>query len=144
MEEIHVVGAAILNGGTCLVAQRGRQMSLPLKWEFPGGKVKIGEPPADALRREIAEEFGIEIQVHEFIGQGSSEIRGRTIRLDVYRAEILSGELSPLEHQEIRWVDAEDLMRLDWAEADIPVLPAVRRLLAGQGPGGTPRVPGLR
>jgi len=119
-------------------------MSLPLKWEFPGGKVKPGETATDALRREISEEFGVEIEVYEFLGEGSSEIRGRSIRLEVFRAQILSGELIPHEHREIRWVNAEQLLRLDWAKADIPVLPAVRRLLAGQGPGGTPRVPGLR
>ena len=144
MEEIHVVGAAVLNGNTCLVAQRSKKMSLPLKWEFPGGKVKPGEDPREALRREIAEEFGVEIQVFEFLGEGSSVIGNRSIRLEVFRAQILNGELIPLEHCEIRWVDAEQLLRLDWAKADIPVLPAVRRLLAGQGPGGTPRVPGLR
>ena len=129
MEEIHVVGAAILNRGTCLVAQRGKQMSLPLKWEFPGSKVEPGEAPADALQREILEEFGVQVEVHEPIGEGSSEIRGRTIRLEVFRAQILSGSLLPHEHHQIRWVDAEELMRLDWAEADIPVLPAVQDLL---------------
>ena len=104
-------------------------MSLPLKWEFPGGKVEAGEASADALQREILEEFGVQIEVLESIGEGSSEIRGRTIRLEVFRARILRGNLLPHEHHQIRWVDAEELMRLDWAEADIPVLPAVRDLL---------------
>ena len=134
MEEIHVVGAAILNGDTCLVAQRGKQMSLPLKWEFPGGKVKPGEAPTDALRREIAEEFGVEIEVFESLGDGSSVIGGRPIRLEVFRAEIVSGELAPLEHHQTRWVDAENLSLLNWAEADIPVLPAVEGLLNRQAP----------
>ncbi len=134
MEEVHVVGAAILNGNTCLVAQRGEQMSVPLKWEFPGGKVKAGEAPADALRREISEEFGVAIEVYEFLGEGSSEIRGHAIRLEVFRAQILSGDLIPIEHHQIRWVNAEKLVRLDWAEADIPVVPVVQDLLTRQDP----------
>ena len=129
MGEVHVVGAAILNGDTCLVAQHCERMSLPLKWEFPGGKVKPGETATDALRREISEEFRAEIEVYDFLGEGSSEIRGHTIRLEVFRAQILSAGLIPIEHHQIRWVNAEQLGRLDWAEADIPVVPIVQDLL---------------
>jgi mutator protein MutT len=55
---LHVVGAAIARGETCLVARRGPSMSLAGKWEFPGGKVEVGESAPDALAREILEELG--------------------------------------------------------------------------------------
>ena len=128
---IHVVGAAILRGKTCLVAQRGQEMSLPLKWEFPGGKVMDHESPREALEREIAEEFSVEARVYERIGQGISEVNWQRIWLEVFRAEIVSGDLVLQEHEAIRWVGADGIEDLDWAEADVPVIPAVKALLAG-------------
>ena len=126
---IHVVGAAILHGNTCLVAQRGKEMSLPLKREFPGGKVQDHESPREALEREIAEEFGVEARVYERIGQGVSEVDWRRIWLEVFRAEIASGDLVLHEHEAIRWVGVDEIDDLDWAEADVPVIPAVKALL---------------
>ena len=119
---IHVVGAAILRGDTCLVAQRGKEMSLPLKWEFPGGKVKDHESPRVALEREIVEEFGVEARVYERIGQGVSEVDWRRIWLEVFRAEIVSDDLVLHEHEAIRWVSVAEIEDLDWAEADVPVM----------------------
>ena len=129
MGAIHVVGAAIIRDRTCLVAQRGREMSLALKWEFPGGKVDDGESPEAALARELHEEFGVDVEVHELVGEGTSEVAGRRIWLEVYRAEITSGSLTLHEHEAVRWVGSHEIDELDWAEADVPVLPAVRRLL---------------
>ena len=57
---------------------------------------------------------------------------GRLIRLEVYRAEITSGSLALHEHEAARWVGAEEIEALDWAEADVPVVPAVQMLLDGQ------------
>jgi 8-oxo-dGTP diphosphatase len=126
---IHVVGAAILRGHACLVAQRGPQMSLPLQWEFPGGKVRGGETAEAALVREIEEEFGVEIDVYEKVGEGRSEAGGREIWLEVFRAEITSGELVPAEHAAVRWVGVGEIDGLDWAEADVPVVGRVKALL---------------
>ena len=56
-KNIYVVGAVIIENGKILCAQRGPSKSLPLKWEFPGGKIEEGESPQEALRREIKEEM---------------------------------------------------------------------------------------
>jgi 8-oxo-dGTP diphosphatase len=128
---LHVVGAAILRDGTCLAAQRGPVMSLPLQWEFPGGKVEDGESAADALVREIKEEFGVDVDVGEFVGEGTAEVGDRHIWLEVYRARIVSGKLTVHEHAAVRWVGEDEIAELGWAEADLPVVPAVRALLAG-------------
>ena len=125
MKKVHVVGAAIIDGGRCLVAQRGPAMSLAGKWEFPGGKVESGEDPRRALEREIREELGLLIEVAERLGRGSSREGAREIVLDVYRARLIGGELDLLEHSQARWLETSELTDLDWAEADIPVVPAL-------------------
>lgn len=122
---LHVVGAAIVDADRCLVAQRGPAMPLPHTWELPGGKVEAGEDPRAALRREIAEELGIAVEVGAFLGRGSAEASGRRVALDVYLARWESGELELSEHQAWRWVTPEEIPGLAWAAADQPVLPAL-------------------
>lgn len=126
---VHVVGAAILRQGACLAAQRGPEMSEPLKWEFPGGKVEPGEDPREALRREIREELHLEVEVGTLLGRGESAVDGRRIVLDIYAATILAGEVRLVEHQDWGWFTAAEIDRLDWADADLPVLPALKGLL---------------
>lgn len=134
MREIFVVGAAIVRKGRCLVARRGANMSAPGRWEFPGGKVEFGETARDALQRELREELAIGIEVHESLGVGTVEEPTRRIVLEVFRAKWIDGTLNLREHAEVRWVGADDLDGLDWADADRPVLPAVRALLEGHTP----------
>src|SRR3989442_16003705 len=78
-----VVAALILKDGKVLVCQRTRHQPMPLKWEFPGGKIEDGEQPRDALRRELDEELGIDAKVgdevariqHDYKNGGSGELR---------------------------------------------------------------------
>ncbi|HUP24056.1 MAG TPA: (deoxy)nucleoside triphosphate pyrophosphohydrolase [Thermoanaerobaculia bacterium] len=128
---LHVVGAAIVEAGKVLVAQRGPAMSLPLKWEFPGGKVLEGEEPRVALVREIREELALEIEVLELLGRGEAHADGggRHILLDVYAATLRGGSPCAVEHAAVGWFTADELRTLDWAAADIPVVPAVERWL---------------
>lgn len=104
-------------------------MSEPLRWEFPGGKVEPGEDPREALRREIQEELHLEIEVGALLGHGESVVGGRRIALDVYAATLLAGEVRLVEHQDWGWFTAAEIDGLDWAEADRPVLPALKDLL---------------
>lgn len=129
MKALHVVGAALLRGGRCLVAQRSERMSMPLKWEFPGGKVEPGETPEAALLRELREELGVEAEVHEHLGRGESANAARRIVLDVYAARLTGGDPVPREHARVRWVGPDELGRLDWPEADLPILGALRERL---------------
>ncbi len=127
MKQIRVVGAAIVKDGRCLVARRGPQMSLPGKWEFPGGKVEEGESPRQALEREILEELGLVIDARDHLATGRASTDRATVVLEVYLASVRSGSLQLLEHDEARWVEEPALHELDWAVAD---LPAVRTLAA--------------
>ena len=113
-----VVGAAIVRDGRCLVAKRSPTMRAPGKWEFPGGKVEVGETPHDALVREISEELGVTIEVGALLGRGTAT----PIVLDVYLAALVAGEPQATEHAELRWIGPDEVEALDWAEADQPVL----------------------
>jgi len=129
---IHVVGAAILDGDRCLATQRSAAMSMPLLWEFPGGKVGAGEPPREALRRELEEELGIAIEVGDLLARGVGTLEQRTIHLDVYRARIVGSERPTLrEHHTLGWFTADELERLEWPDADAPAVRQVCELLRG-------------
>lgn len=128
---LHVVGAAILDdAGRCLVTQRSASMPLALAWEFPGGKVEAGESGPEALRREIAEELGVDIAVGALVGTGWAEQPTRRIRLDVYLARLVSGEVVLREHARWGWFEVEALRTLEWAAADLEPLAALEAQLA--------------
>jgi 8-oxo-dGTP diphosphatase len=123
--EIVDVACAIIEGPEgVLCALRSATMSLPLVWEFPGGKIEQGESAEAALIREIGEELDVLIEVLRDLPESDhSYVPGRLIRLHPFVCRIAS-ETSPVagEHAEIRWIRKEDLRSLDWAAADIPVM----------------------
>lgn len=126
---VHVVGAAIVEDGRVFLARRGPAMSMPGKWEFPGGKVEDGEVPKAALVREVAEELGIEIATGRFLGRGEADHDGRTIVLDVWLARRVAGDPVSREHDAVGWFTAAELAALDWPEADLPLLEPLARTL---------------
>lgn len=130
-KHIEVVGAVIVRDGMVLCALRGADGELPLKWEFPGGKVEPGESPRDALQREIVEELGCRVAVGDQVERTTYAYEFATITLTTFYCELLAGEPQPTEHAEVRWVSPALLEALDWAPADIPAIARIRRDLAG-------------
>jgi 8-oxo-dGTP diphosphatase len=118
-----VVAALILEGEKVLVCQRTRHQTMPLKWEFPGGKIEEGEQPRDALRRELEEELGIEAAIgdevarirHEYPGGGAVELRFYVVR--TYR-----GTLQNKIFKDIQWSTLENLPSYDFLEADLTLV----------------------
>lgn len=131
---IAVVGAVLERGDLILAARRAPGMTQPGLWEFPGGKVEPGETPAEALRREIAEELGCTVDVGVHVATCEHENGSGIVILDTYRCTLVTGEPRPLEHAELRWLPPEQLAGLPWSPAD---LPTVRRLLAQVPPAGS-------
>jgi 8-oxo-dGTP diphosphatase len=109
-------------------------MTQPGLWEFPGGKVEPGETPADALRREMAEELGCTVDVGAHVATCEHENGSGIVILETYRCTLVTGEPRASEHDEIRWLAPEQLADLPWSPAD---LPTVRRLLAQVSPPGS-------
>ncbi|MHC1775019.1 MAG: (deoxy)nucleoside triphosphate pyrophosphohydrolase [Lentimicrobium sp.] len=119
---IDVTCAIIIKGNRILVTQRSEIMNLPLKWEFPGGKVEKYETEENCLRREIKEELNIEIGECLRLDSKIHEYENFTIKLVPFISEYLSGELLLSEHKAFKWLLPEELTTLDWAPADILVL----------------------
>jgi 8-oxo-dGTP diphosphatase len=126
---IEVVGAVIVRDGQILCAQRSNTGHLPLKWEFPGGKIERGESPKDALEREISEELKCVIKVERPITNTIYEYEFATISLTTFYCVLIDGVPQLTEHAEVMWLAPSDLPTLDWAPADIP---AVRIVSLGQ------------
>jgi 8-oxo-dGTP diphosphatase len=118
-----VVAAVIIQDGKVLVCQRTRHQTMPLKWEFPGGKIEEGEQPRDALRRELEEELGIDAEIgnevsrvrHEYPGGGAVELRFFVVH--EYR-----GKIENKIFRDVQWSPRSELPQYDFLEADLPLV----------------------
>ena len=120
---IDVTCAIIISNNKFLCVQRSALMSMPLKWEFPGGKVEEGESEEECLLREIHEELGLVVQITNRLKENIHEYHENLrIRLIPFICEIISGELSLKEHSHSKWLEKPDLLLLDWADADISIV----------------------
>jgi len=126
---ITVTAAIIRKENRIFAARRKVGKHLAGFWEFPGGKLEVGESPQDCLARELAEEFGIEVQVGQFLGENVHDYGEKIIKLVAYHVTHVSGEFRLTDHDELRWFEGTELYDVEWAPADIPLLQAARSLL---------------
>ncbi|MCE5289585.1 MAG: (deoxy)nucleoside triphosphate pyrophosphohydrolase [Nocardiaceae bacterium] len=123
-----VVAGAIVRSGRLLLAQRVSPPEFVGMWELPGGKVELGESPGHALVRELREELGVDVRVHERVGVDVWLTECLVLR--AYRAELLVGEPIPHEHSAVAWVRAEELASYSLVPNDEKWVPDLIRLLA--------------
>ncbi len=122
-----VTAAILVKDDKLFIARRGPEGRFAHRWEFPGGKIEPGESPEDCLAREMAEEFGIEIRVGKFFAESLHVFPGGEILVLAYFCRWVGGQLSPIEHEDYRWVDAAELGGYDFAPADAPLAARLMR-----------------
>lgn len=118
-----VVAALIVQDGKVLVCQRTRHQTMPLKWEFPGGKIEEGEQPRDALRRELDEELGITATVGDELARIQHEYpNGAMVELRFFVVREYQRELENRIFKDIQWAQPKDLPKYDFLEADLTLV----------------------
>ena len=121
-KSISVVGAVFVDGSRFLAARKREGKPLAGYWEFPGGKIEPDEAPEQALRRELNEELAVDADIGPHITTATYEYNHATIELATYSCTIVNGTPQLTDHDEIRWVTAEEARELNWAPADIPTV----------------------
>ncbi|KJD31810.1 DNA mismatch repair protein MutT [Tamlana nanhaiensis] len=122
MKTILVTCAIIIKDEKIFAFQRSETMKLPLKWEFAGGKIESNESEIECIKREIKEELNINIQVTQRLTPVTHEYPDFKIKLIPFVANYIKGDLILREHANFILAKKEELLDLDWAEADIPIL----------------------
>ncbi len=126
---IKVVGAIIENDkNEILCALRSKDMSMPMMWEFPGGKVEKNETIDNAIIREIKEELDCNIEYISLFNDNTHEYENIIVNLVTVKCNLISGTPKASEHAKLLWIPVEYLETLIWAPADIP---AVKQLVKG-------------
>lgn len=130
MKKIKVVAAVIRNEDKIFTTQRGYG-EFKDGWEFPGGKVEMGETPETALVREIKEELDTEISVDEFIETIEYDYPAFHLSMDCFWCSIKKGNLILKEHEAAKWLDIETIDSVDWLPADITLIDKIKEKLCG-------------
>ncbi|MDD2732555.1 MAG: (deoxy)nucleoside triphosphate pyrophosphohydrolase [Desulfuromonadaceae bacterium] len=119
---LHVACALIEKEGTVLAAQRSTTMTLPLKWEFPGGKIEVGETAEECLTRELREELGVSIFIGSALSPATHSYPEFTVTLYPFTCRLTGGTVTMHEHHALKWLEPQQMPELDWAAADLPVI----------------------
>jgi len=126
----HVVAALILRDNEILCCQRTEGQALPLKWEFPGGKIEPGETAPEALSRELDEELGITAEIGAEVAKVlHTYANGNSVNLQFFVVHHFEGELQNRIFRDVRWVTRQDLPALDFLDADKEL---IKQLAAGE------------
>ena len=119
----HVVAGLIVREGKILVCQRTRHQTMPLKWEFPGGKVEEGEQARAALERELEEELGIHATIEEEAARIRHEYKsGSSVELRFFVVRKYRGELENRIFRDMQWATPAELPSFDFLEADLKLV----------------------
>ena len=128
MKTIRVVAAIIIDNGRVFATQRGYG-EFKDGWEFPGGKIDVGETPEEALVREIREELDTEIAVGDLVETVEYDYPTFHLSMRCYWCSVVSGELELKEHAAARWLSKEELFDVEWLPADIELIKKIQEIM---------------
>lgn len=121
------MGGIIVDENKILIAQRSNQKDHPLKWEFPGGKIKVNENPIEALKREIKEELSIDIKKSKFLLDYQYDYQDiKKIHLYFYKIDEYVGKVKNIEHNQLLWTHWNDLEKVDFLDGDRMIIDRIQ------------------
>ena len=120
--QVQVTAAIIQQEGKYLICQRAHDDSLPLMWEFPGGKLEPGETLEECIIRECQEELGVDIRICGEFGKTSYPYKQWELVFTFFDAEIAVGTPVTTVHEQIRWVSAAELKKYTFCPADVEIV----------------------
>jgi 8-oxo-dGTP diphosphatase len=124
---IHVaVGVVRRSDGKILIARRPDHLHMGGRWEFPGGKVELGETVQQALTRELLEEVAIEVEQLQPLVEIQHEYAEKTVLLDTWQVTAFSGEAQGREGQETAWVAVQELNNYQFPDANQAIIAAIK------------------
>ena len=121
MKIVNVVAAIIKKNNKVFITQRGHG-EYKGKWEFPGGKVEVGETLEEAVVREIREELKSEVKVEKFFDEINENRGDSLLNVKFYICSLIGGDLELTEHLASKWVEPSEINESDFMEADKPIL----------------------
>jgi 8-oxo-dGTP diphosphatase len=125
MKKHYTVSAAIIVENKkilCVQRNKGKYDYISYKYEFPGGKLEVGENEEDALKREISEELNLQIDVAEKFLVVTHEYLDFNLTMHSYLCKANTEQLVLKEHIDAKWLNKNELIELDWAAADLPIV----------------------
>jgi len=128
MKTIEVVAAIIKDADTILATRRGYGEFINM-WEFPGGKMEVGETKEEALIREIREELSITISVDLFVTTVDYDYPNFHLTMHCFLCTQVNGTLTLNEHNDAKWIHKSELNELDWLPADLEILETLKNHL---------------
>ena len=130
MKKTFVVAEIIINQDKILCVQRGfnKYNYISKKYEFPGGKIEIGESDEDALKREILEELSMDIEITNFFMTVNHQYPDFHLNMKAYECSCKNNTVTLSEHIDYKWLEINELSKLDWAEAVFPIIKKLKIL----------------
>jgi len=125
---LEVVAALIYDSfGRFLIAQRPKNKTRALEWEFVGGKVENGETKQEALVRECREELGVTVSVKQEFIDIEYTYPDTKVHLTLFECDIIEGEIQKIEHNDLTWISPKDIPEYYFCPADKDILDKIRR-----------------
>ena len=126
MKTIEVVSAIIKHNKKILTTRRSYG-EFKNMWEFPGGKMELGETRGEALRREIKEELELDVDISDYLTTVDYDYSSFHLKMHCFICVICGGELRLNSHNDAKWTTLEELSELNWVPADILVIENLRK-----------------